>query len=290
MQGKYLMRRRNKLCGIICMIGIITVCSLNARAQYRVDETDPGRQTDFQWPEGIHMALSLSFDDARYSQIDHGVPLLDTYDVKATFYVTPRRVKERVSQWKQAAANGHEIGNHTLTHPCTGNYFAFRTNALEEYTLNEIEYEMLEANAVIERLLGYRMQTFAYPCGQSFVGRGENVQSYVPLVAKHFLAGRGWLGENSNDPAFCDPALLLGMECDGLSFDEMKQLLDTASKNGRWLILAGHEIGAPGRQVTIDTELEKLCQYVTDPSNGIWTATIREVAEYVLKQRTGNDN
>ena len=42
-----------------------------------------------KWPEGYQMALNLSFDDARMSQVDSGTALLDRYNVKAAFYVVP---------------------------------------------------------------------------------------------------------------------------------------------------------------------------------------------------------
>src|SRR5690554_7060319 len=42
-------------------------------------------ENSFEWPEGIKMGLSLSFDDARPSQIDKGIPLFDKYkDRKST--------------------------------------------------------------------------------------------------------------------------------------------------------------------------------------------------------------
>src|ERR1022692_4817337 len=74
----------------------------------------------FRWPEGKRVAVSLSFDDARASQVDVGLPLLDKYGVKATFYVNPTGDKwtTRLAGWKKAAAEGHEIGNHTMSHPC----------------------------------------------------------------------------------------------------------------------------------------------------------------------------
>ncbi|HCR92034.1 MAG TPA: hypothetical protein DIW50_16625, partial [Prolixibacteraceae bacterium] len=37
----------------------------------------------FQWPEGKKMAVSFTFDDARFSQADNGLPLFDKYGVKA---------------------------------------------------------------------------------------------------------------------------------------------------------------------------------------------------------------
>ena len=57
---------------------------------------------DFKWPEGKKMAISLSFDDARVSQADIGLPILDKYGVKATFYVMPDRVKEKLDAWQKA--------------------------------------------------------------------------------------------------------------------------------------------------------------------------------------------
>ncbi|MGD0090129.1 MAG: polysaccharide deacetylase family protein [Planctomycetota bacterium] len=238
------------------------------------------------WPAGIRAALSLSFDDGRWSQTANGFPLLDAHGVKATFYVTPRAVEQKPDPWRRAAANGHELGNHTVTHPCSGNFAWCRKNALEDYTLERLERdEILGANAALERLLGVRPVTFAYPCGQTYVGRGENVCSYVPLVAKHFLVGRGFMGETANDPAFCDLAQVPGIGLDGLTFEEMKTWLDGAVQQGSWLIFAGHDIGAGGRQNTPAGELEKLCRYVKDPANGIWVDTLAAVGKYVKRAR-----
>ena len=55
-------------------------------------------QTAFGWPEGKKMALSLSFDDARFSQVDKGIPLLNSYGVTGTFYVSPAAMLERVGR------------------------------------------------------------------------------------------------------------------------------------------------------------------------------------------------
>jgi hypothetical protein len=35
------------------------------------------RQEDFRWPDGKRAAISLTFDDARFSQISQGMPILD---------------------------------------------------------------------------------------------------------------------------------------------------------------------------------------------------------------------
>ncbi len=242
---------------------------------------------DFRWPAGKRAAISLTFDDARLSQIDRGLPILDEYGVKATFYVSIRPFEERLDAWKTAVANGHEIGNHTMTHPCSGNFSFIRNRALEDYTLDRMRRELEEASNTIESLVGVRPVSFAYPCGQKFVGRGRNVKSYVPLVAEEFLAGRGWLDEWANDPAFCDMAQLMAMELDGKDFEQVKQLIGRTLANGGWLIFCGHEIGKEGRQTTRSSTLKALCEYVRDPANGLWLDTVEAVARHISKQRTG---
>ncbi len=242
--------------------------------------------TRFPWPDGRRAAVSLTFDDARPSQVDVGVPILNEYGLRATFYVSPQRASERLDAWKRAVGAGHEIGNHSMRHPCTGNFPWSRQTALEEYTLALMGQELDQANAEIEKLLGVRAATFAYPCGQKFVGRGKNARSYVPLIAKRFAAGRGWRDEGVNNPAFCDPAQLMAMEFDGLTFEQLKTLLDTAVEQGGWLVLAGHEISAQGRQTTRVDTLRAFCEYAGDPQNGLWVDTVANVAGYVAEHRS----
>jgi peptidoglycan/xylan/chitin deacetylase (PgdA/CDA1 family) len=239
----------------------------------------------FRWPEGKQVAISLTFDDARTSQVDAGTALLDQYGVKATFYVVPSGVRNRMEGWRKAVASGHEIGNHSLLHPCTGNFAWAKEKALEDYTPKKMRQELLAANDSIQQWLGIKPQSFAYPCGQTFVGRGTKTQSYVPVVAKLFQSGRGWLDEGPNDPAFCDFAQLTGMEMDGKDFEQILPLLQQAKANGLWLVLAGHEMGDAGAQTTRLTMLKKLMEYAQNPANGIWIAPVATVTSYIQEQK-----
>jgi peptidoglycan/xylan/chitin deacetylase (PgdA/CDA1 family) len=243
------------------------------------------KSSTFSWPKGKEVAISLTFDDGRTSQVDAGTALLDSYGVKATFYVVPSGVRQRLEGWKKAVASGHEIGNHSLLHPCTGNFPWSRKKALEDYTLSRMEHELVQTNDSIRILLGVKAKNFAFPCGQSFVGRGRNTKSYVPLIAKLFMSGRGWLGEGPNDPTFCDFAQLTGMEMDGKDFDQLLPMITNAKETGKWLVLAGHDIGDSGLQTTRLTMLKKLIEYAQDPANGIWIAPVEIVAEYIKKER-----
>lgn len=237
------------------------------------------------WPGSARMALSLSFDDGRESQVTQGLPVFARHGVKVTLYVVPSAVERHLAGWKQAAAAGHEIGNHSLTHSCSGNFPFSRQKALEEQSIARMREELVEANRRITALLGVTPRSFAYPCGQTFVGRGRQTQSYVPVVAELFLSGRGWLDEAANDPSYVDLAQTMGVEMDGKDFEQIRPLLDDARKTGAWLVLAGHDIGAGGRQTTRIAMLDDLFAYAKDPANGIWLATVGEAAAVVASRR-----
>lgn len=244
----------------------------------------PGRGT-FQWPQGKRVAVSLSFDDARGSQLQTGIPVLDRHDVKATFYVSLSRTDTRQAEWRTVAANGHEIGNHSLSHACSGNFPWGAKQVLEDYTLSMMEQDLLEAGRQLHDALGVTPVTFAYPCGQTFVGRGEERRSYVPVVAQHFLAGRGFRDEHFNDPSFCDLAKLGGTELDGLNLPGLLAVLEKAEQHGAWIVFAGHDVGESGRQVVLADALDQFCAHCRRPENGVWIDTVANIAEYVRAAR-----
>lgn len=262
----------------LLIFSIACIINLELAAQERVKP--------ITWPNGAKVAVSLSFDDGRLSQVDTGIKVLNEYNVKATFYVNPGSMRERLDGWKKAVAAGHEIGNHSATHPCSGNYaWIAKGNELENFTMDSMRKNLLECSKAIKDELGVTATLFAYPCGQKYIGRGKHLKSYVPLIAEMFSSGRGWFDEMNNDPMFCDFAQLAGNEMDGKSFEQILKLINGAKSNGDWLLLAGHEMGENGMQTTNISMLRKLIEYSKDPANGVWLAPVGEVQEYIKKQR-----
>lgn len=243
------------------------------------------RAQDFVWPEGKKMAISLTFDDARTSAVDRGYDFFREHQVQATYYVMPSPVKSKLTGWKKLVADGHEIGNHSYYHPCSINFGWTRDHALENYTLAEMKAELIRANDEIEALLGVRPTVFAYPCGQTYVKKGRETQSYVPIVAELFVSGRGWLDEAAVDPVYCDMAQLTGIPMDDKTFEELKKEVDRAMAAGQWLIFAGHELGESGQYTTRATELAKLIDYIKANHEDIWLGTVGEISTYVESKR-----
>jgi sialate O-acetylesterase len=67
-------------------------------------------------------AVVLTYDDALNVHLDNAAPLLDSLGLKATFYLSgySGTLNKRTDEWRKLASNGHELGNHTLFHPCSG--------------------------------------------------------------------------------------------------------------------------------------------------------------------------
>jgi peptidoglycan-N-acetylglucosamine deacetylase len=280
-----MMNKQHKYLTARLLLAVFSVIACSAFSQGYNTGTSTDNAQGFTWPVGKKMALSLTFDDARLSQPDKGITLLDKYGVKATFYVSPGSMLQRADEWRRAVNNGHEIGNHSVLHPCSGNFLWSRSRALEDYTLERMKTELDSANRLIKETLGVDAVSFAYPCGQTFIGRGLNTQSYVPLIALMFESGRGWLNEAPNDPTYCDFAQLNATELDGKSFEQVLKLIETAKAAGSWLILAGHEMNVEGNQTSQLKTIEAICKYATDPSNGIWIDNVHNVASYLKRKR-----
>jgi peptidoglycan/xylan/chitin deacetylase (PgdA/CDA1 family) len=275
---RYLQLRAGRLTVLACVLAaagaLLSAQAAGGRAPAR-----------FVWPGGSRAALTLSFDDARPSQLEAQKVFGET-GTKVTFFLTASNIGEHAADWRRLAAAGHEIANHTVSHPCSGNFDWSRDNALEAFTLARMRGELTDANAAIERATGVRSTTFAYPCGQTFVGRGAQVASYVPLVNELFLAGRGWQGESPNDPTYVDLAQVIGCSMDNLEWSAVQPLVDAAIARGQWLVLGGHDIGStPGQQVTRIETIRALLRYATAPDRGVWVDTFANVARHVKRSR-----
>ncbi|HJP32428.1 MAG: hypothetical protein QF689_07915 [Candidatus Latescibacteria bacterium] len=160
---------------------------------------------------------------------------------------------------------------------------------LESYDLDRMRAEILQANDELEELVGSRPVSFAYPCGQTFVGRGRETQSYVPLVAEMFQTGRRWLDETSNAPDHFDTAQVMSMRMDGEDFSRVRRMIERAKRNENWLVLAGHSVGESTQWGTNLAMLRELLAYATDPANGVWVAPVSEVATFIARERAARE-
>jgi len=99
--------------------------------------------------------IALTYDDGPNDP--HTLKLLDVlakHDVRATFFMIGRFVRERPDIARAVAATGHTIGNHTFTHPLLIFKSAAQTRA-----------ELLDCRAALTDVVGEHSNLFRPPFG-----------------------------------------------------------------------------------------------------------------------------
>jgi peptidoglycan-N-acetylglucosamine deacetylase len=95
--------------------------------------------------------LCLSFDDGPGPQTPLILDVLAEHDARGTFFVLGQSVEEREDVLARAIADGHEIGNHTYTHP---------------HAMDLEDAELGHDIARCQRVLGERPALFRPPYGE----------------------------------------------------------------------------------------------------------------------------
>ena len=125
---------------------IIAVCSASFGGERRVPIY--GVDTD-------RKQVAISFDAAWGDEFTAGIlDILDTYDVKATFFLVDFWSQKYPDDVKMIAERGHDIGNHSTTHPDMANLSA-----------EQIAQELNTSADTIESLTGKRPVLFRPPYG-----------------------------------------------------------------------------------------------------------------------------
>jgi peptidoglycan/xylan/chitin deacetylase (PgdA/CDA1 family) len=105
--------------------------------------------------------MALTYDDGpNHPHTLHLLDVLAKYQARATFFLIGRYVRQRPELVRSIAAAGHEIGNHTFTHP----NLIFAPAA-------KLRQELEDCNKVLEDALGKKPTLFRPPFG----GRRPNV-------------------------------------------------------------------------------------------------------------------
>jgi peptidoglycan/xylan/chitin deacetylase (PgdA/CDA1 family) len=238
-----------------------------------------------RWPGDARAAVSLTYDDGMGSGLDQAIPDLESAGFRGTFYLSINaHVTLRKRGWKRAFLDGHEIGNHTVEHPCRG---AEHKHNLELYTSVDIRNEILSAAGWLNRNVGVdSYRTFAYPCGHVAIGNPPDEDSFTAAVqACHFAARLAGGGINDFAAVAKNP---LRIKADAIGYphgQEVEPFIDYCEQAARlrgWAVIVFHGIG----DNWIPTERavhQKLIEYLQDKR--FWVAPVRDVARYILYSR-----
>jgi peptidoglycan/xylan/chitin deacetylase (PgdA/CDA1 family) len=247
---------------------LLTACA--AAVAFHQPSQSGGTQP--RWPGQRHAAIALTYDDALGSQLDVAIPQLDAAELKGTFFLTGRGVGDRVPRWRAAAANGHELGNHTVNHPCArGSYDMPAQYTSEAYTVELLLTEIKVMNGFLQAMDDKPTHAFATPCGQNLAGG----QDYLAPLQQSGVA------RDTRD-ARTMPATVRGTGFVEISGADMIRWVEDVRSAGAAGVIVFHGVGGDYLSVSGDAH-QQLVTYLKAQSNAIWTATFSEVMDVVSR-------
>ncbi len=106
--------------------------------------------------EPLPKVVALTFDDGPHPVYTPKIlDILRRYNVKATFFLIGKRVERFPQLAQRIVSEGHEVGNHTYSHP----------SDLPKENWDEVRLEIEKCSAAIERVTGVRPKFFRPPKG-----------------------------------------------------------------------------------------------------------------------------
>jgi sialate O-acetylesterase len=234
-------------------------------------------------------AVVLTYDDAIDVDLDNVLPALDSFKFKGTFYLIGSSpvVDKRMNEWRLAAKHGHELGNHSLFHPCDGSLpgrsFVGPDNDLSKYTVNRAVDEIRINNTLLKAIDGKNERTFAYPCGDLKAG---GVFFYTQL-RKDFAGARGVTGALQTIEKV-DLDNIDSFAINGQSAEYMTGLVKKAMESHTLLVFLFHGVGG-GHNLNVGLkEHSALLHFLKQNGKSIWIAPMVDVAKYIRQYQAAN--
>lgn len=227
------------------------------------------------WPQSRRAAIALTYDDAAQSQLDVAIPQLDAVGLKGTFFLMGREIGDDVPRWRAAAASGHELGNHTVNHPCQrGTYDMPEQYTSERYDVQTLLTEIGVMNGFLQAIDGKTSHAFATPCDQ------------------HTVGGRDYLGplQEAGLASFIRDVRVMPMKTISYktfrnkSGAQMIAWVEAVLRGGGVGVIAFHGVGGDYLSVSAEAHRE-LLEYLKENEGEIWTATFSEVMTQVAAER-----
>lgn len=184
------------------------------------------------------------------------------------------------SDYRQYAAEGHEIASHTVTHA--------RLAVLDEVNLH---YELEQSKLDIQNFLGEKY-TFSAEC--PYGTENERVMEYANKI---YPALRNRMPASYLDELNRSSKRLPGASekeyvqwqrgpLTDVSMEVMKSWVDTCMAHDNiWLVLVFHGVNDVGWEPKTEAELEEYFNYINKQKDHLWVATFADVTKYIRERK-----
>ena len=151
-----LTRRRLSILFACVLIGAAALMVATSTAGKISATMSENREIPIYYVDTQDKICSISFDAAwGNEQTNTLLDILDEYEVKSTFFLVKQWVDKYPDDVKEIAARGHDVGNHSSTHP-----------HMAQLSAEQQVAEITDCNAAIEELTGSCPTLFRAPYGE----------------------------------------------------------------------------------------------------------------------------
>ena len=134
-----------------CLIMVITL----GKEAVAVSSTYGNRELPIYCVDTDEKRISISFDAAWGAEdFQEIMDILDKHQVKTTFFMTGEWVEKYPECVKELVRRGHDLGNHSATHP-----------DMTKLSKEKQKEQILKVHNAVKELTGYEMELFRPPYG-----------------------------------------------------------------------------------------------------------------------------
>ena len=240
-----------------------------------------------QWPAGKKAAIMLTYDDGLQSQLQNVVPALNEHNFKGTFFLMGYYLDAKdLSQWREVSQQGHELGNHSIYHPCNeaqADTLSSHCRALNCYTVEEMLNEIKIMNTFLSAIDGKSQHSYAYPCGQYKAG-GHDYGT--PMISQGICT---FARMSDSEEIITSPSQLMPNNVPsytalpGYKAEQLTSYIEKVLASGGAGVILFHGIG--GDWISVDVEEhQKMIDFLASHSE-IWVGTFSDVLSYIQQQK-----
>jgi peptidoglycan/xylan/chitin deacetylase (PgdA/CDA1 family) len=237
-------------------------------------------QTPVKLPAGKQALIVLTYDDALLSHLEVAIPQLDQAQLKGTFFLNAPAA-QHIQRWRAASQKGHELGNHTVFHPCLSSKFKADPHYhAENYSVPNLMREISTMNTLLYAIDNKPRHTYAYPCGETSIAG----KSYADSLGKAgFVPYARAIGTSPiiTDFKRLDPLQVpcMGFPTNATGTDLINFVRQVQQSKGMGVLIF-HGVGGDYQEVTSAAH-QQLVQYLNTNRQQIWVLTFEEAMDYV---------
>ncbi len=225
------------------------------------------------WPGFRSAAISFTFDDSGSNQFSVAIPMFDQKGFKLTLFSCTGTMFAGWPKLQDAAARGHEVASHTVTHANLGGL----ADAQQIAELKNSQ-DAINANVTTQRCV-----TMAYP----FCVQGKDA-----LTAQYYVGARTCSGQivPSTPANFMSiSSYICGSAGSVQTLPNFTSLANSAASSKGWCVFLIHGIDNDGGYSSLSSAtLRQTVNYFSTNQNRFWVQTFGNVVRYIKERNAAS--